>query len=94
MDTKVQDHIIDYRDFLVAALRSDDFWTNFDGYGSFINDDEDSTTKGGTDKEEYQGLSYFPEIGDFINNSDEDIPANSYNQYVGVEVVLPDQKGE
>ena len=39
-------------------------------------------------------LQVFPEIDEIIDNSDEERAANSYDQYLGVEVGIPDRKGE
>ena len=44
--------------------------------------------------EEYQGPPDSPEIYDIIDNSDEERTSKYYNQYIGVEVVLPVWKGE
>ena len=65
-----------------------------DGYGSFINDDKEVTAKGDTNEEEYQGILDSPEIYDIIDNSDEERSENSYDQYIGAEVVLIDIKGK
>ena len=65
-----------------------------DGYGSLINDDEEGTVKGDPNDEEHQVLTDYPEIYDTIDNIDEEMAANFYDQYIGDEVVLPDQKCE
>ena len=54
----------------------------------------EGVSKGDPNEEEYQGPPYSPEIDEIIDNSDEERAANSYYQYIGAEVVLPDQKGE
>ena len=65
-----------------------------DGYDSFIYDDEESTAKGNTNKEEYQGLPDSPDIYNIREKSGTEIPANNYNQYIVAEVVLPDSDDE
>ena len=65
-----------------------------DVYDSFINGDEDGNTKGDPDEEEHQGISDYTEIDEIIDNSDGEMAANSYDQYIGAEVVPPDRKGE
>ena len=65
-----------------------------DVYDSLINDDEESISKGETNKEGYQGPPNSPEIDEIIDNSDEERVANSYDVYIWDEVVLPDRKGE
>ena len=44
-------------------------------------------------EEEYQRLPKFPEIDYVIDNGDEEISANSYGQYIGAKLVLPDKRG-
>ena len=70
------------------------FGTSLDGYDSFINDDEEGIAKGDPNRERYQGPPDSPEIDEILDNSDEEMAANSYGQYIGDEVVLPDFKGE
>ena len=65
-----------------------------DGYYSFINDDEEGVDKGDPNEEGYQGPPDSPYIYEIIDNSDEEIAANSYDQYIGADVVLPDRNGE
>ena len=64
------------------------------GYDSFINDDYDGISKGYQKKEGYQGPPDSPEIDEIVDNSDEERAADSYDQYIGAEVVIPDQKSE
>ena len=63
-------------------------------YDSFINDDEEGIAKGDPNKEVYQGPPNSPEIDEIIDNIDEEITSNSYDQYIGDEVVLSGCKGE
>ena len=49
--------------------------------------------KGDPNEEGYQGLLYSPEIDEIIDNSDEEREDNSYEQYIGAEVMLSDWKG-
>ena len=93
-DTDVQERIRDYNVSLEDKLGSEDFGTSLDGYDSFMNDDEEGIAKGDFNEEGYQGPPYYPETDEIIDNSDEERAANSYDQYIGAEVVLPDQKGE
>ena len=76
------------------VLEIEYFVTSLDGYDSFINDDEEGIAKGDPNKEGYQGPPDYPEIDEIIDNSDEEKAANSYDQYIGSEVVLLDMKGE
>ena len=59
-------------------------------YESFINYDEEVITKGDPNAEGYQGPPYYPEIDEIIDNSDEERPSKSYDQYIGADIVLPD----
>ena len=50
-DPNVQEQIHDYHVFMEVAVGCDNFGTSLDGYYSFINDDEEDTTKGNTNGE-------------------------------------------
>ena len=51
--TDVQEQIHGYHGFLEDALGSEEFGASLNGYESFINDDEEGTSKGGLNEEEY-----------------------------------------
>ena len=93
LDPYVQERIRYYHGSLEDSLGSEDFGTSLDGYYSFMNDDEEGISKGDPNEEGYQGPRYYPEIDEIIDNSDEEMEANSYDQYIGAEVVLHDWKG-
>ena len=65
-----------------------------DGYDSFINDDEEGIDKGKINEDRYQGPPDSSDIDEIIDNCDGKRLANYYDQYIGAEDVLPDQKGE
>ena len=65
-----------------------------DLYDSFINDDEEGIYNGDPNEEGYQGPPDSPEKDEIIDNSDEERAANSYDRYIGAEVVIPDRQGE
>ena len=65
-----------------------------DGYDSLVNDNKEVIAKGDPNEEGYQGPPYFPEIDEIIDNINKERAANSYDQYIGDEVVLPDRKSE
>ena len=77
-----------------ALLGSEYFGTILGCYDSFILDDSEVTIKFYPNEEEYQGLLDFPEIYYIIYHSYEERAVNSYGQYIGSEVVLPDWKGK
>ena len=93
-DPDFQQRIRDYHGSLEDALGSEDFVTSLDGYESFINDDEQAIVKGDPNEEGHQGPPDSPEMDEIIDNSDEEREANSYDQYIGAEVVLPDRQAE
>ena len=93
-DPDAQERIRDYNGSLEDVLGSENFGTSLDVYESFMNDDEEGVAKGGPNKEGYQGPTDSPEIDEIIDNSNEERAANSYDQYIGSEVVVPDRKGE
>ena len=86
--------IRDYHGSLEDVLVSEEFGTSLYGYDSFMNDDEEGIAKGDPNQEGYQVPPDYPDIDEIIDNSDEERASNSYDQYIGTEVVLPDWKGE
>ena len=76
------------------ALVIGDFGTSLDVYDSFVNNYEEGIPKGDPNEEGYQEYPDSPEIDEIIDNSDEERVANSYDQYIEAEVVLPDQKAK
>ena len=74
------------------VLGSEDFVTSLYGYDSFINDDEEGIYNGDPNEKGYQGHLDSPEIDKIIYNIDEERAANSYDQYIGSKVVLPDRR--
>ena len=65
-----------------------------DGCYYFIDYDYEGVAKGDPNEEVFQGPPNFPEIDEIIDNSDEERAANSYDLYVGAEVMLPGWKSE
>ena len=65
-----------------------------DGYESFINYDEEGIYKVDPNEEGYQLHPDSPDTDEIIANSDKERAANSYDQYIGAEVVLSYRKGE
>ena len=53
-DINIQEQICDYHGSLESVLESEDFHTILYGFESFINDDEEVTTKGDPNEKEYQ----------------------------------------
>ena len=72
---------------LEDALGSEDFGTSLDVYEYFINDADGGAVKGDLNEQEYQGIPDSP-------NRYEERAMNSYDQYIGVEVMLPYRKGK
>ena len=89
-DPDVQERICDYHESLEYVLGSEDFGSSLDGYDSFINDDEEDIAKCDPNEERYQGTPDSLEIYKIIDNKDEENLDNSYDQYIGAKVVLPD----
>ena len=94
IDPDVQERIRDYHGSLEDVIGSEDFVNSLDGYESLINDNEEGISKGDTNKEGYQVPPDPPDTQEIKDNSDKEMSANSYDQYIGAEVVLPDRKGE
>ena len=64
------------------------------GYDSLNIYDEEGIAKGDPNEAGYQGSPYSPEIDEIIDNSEKQRAANSYDQYIGTEVVITDRNGE
>ncbi len=92
----IQQSIRDYHNLMHATIGSDEFTTDMDDFNDFINDDipgnedEDDVID---DIEDYQGLPIVPDIDDIVDNSDARKLADTYDQFLGAEVAIPDQKG-
>ena len=94
----VQQTIRDYHVSMNKAIGSDDFVTDLDGMTNFINDDVDVDKVEDDDildwlEEKYQGLPKTPEIDDVVDNSDRRKQADTYDQFLGAEVAIPDETG-
>ena len=77
------------------AIRDEDFVTNLDVMINFINDDVDVNKVEDDEildwlEEKYQGLPKNPEIDDVVDNSDRRKQADTYDQFLGAEVAIPD----
>ena len=80
------------------AIGSDKFITDLDGMTNFINDDVEVVISEEDDilnwlEEKYQGLPKIPEIDDIVDNSDRRKQADTYDQFLGDEVEIPDSSG-
>ena len=97
----VQQSIRDYHVSMNKAIGDDDFVTDLDGMTSFINDDVEDVDVDKIEEddilewmeEKYQGLPKIPEIDDVVDNSDRRKQADTYDQFLGAEVALPDSTG-
>ena len=95
---EVQQSIRDYHVSMYKAIGDDDFVTDLDGMTNFINDDEEVDDKLVDDKldlfeEQYLGLPNTPEIDEVVDNTDRRKQADTYDQFIGAEVALPDTTG-
>ena len=70
------------------------FGTSLYSYDAFINDYEEDIKKGDYTEDYYQDLPDSPEPYEIIDNSNREKAYNSYDHYIGSEVVLPDKKGK
>ena len=95
----VQQSIREYHVSMYKAIRDDDFVTDLDGITSFINDNEEVDEKLDDDKldlfeEKNLGLPDPPEIDEVVDNTDRRKQADTYDQFIGAEVALPDTTGK
>ena len=80
IDPGIQEKIRDFHGSLEDALGSKDFGTSLDGYDSFVNDDVEDIDKGYPYKDIYKGPIYYYETNKIIDNGDEEMAANYYDQ--------------
>ena len=60
----------------------------------FVNDDMNVTVGNNLEEPPHSGLEPLPDVDTFVDNSDSRLAADTYDQYVGAEFVLPDRKGQ
>ena len=80
-------HAVEHIDRDVEADADDDI-------DDFINDDIEAQVGTGLNQGEYLGLEETLDIDDIVDNTDEEELNNTYDRYVGVELNLPDRRGE
>ena len=90
-DPEIQEKIRDYHVSLVDALGEEDSTSDMDGLFGFTNDDELGIID--ADEEEYQGLPDSPDIDEVVDNTDLRAQADTYDQFIGAKVSLPDEHG-
>ena len=80
------------------SIGSGEFITDLDGMTNFINDDVE-VDKAGDDyildwlEEKYQVLPKIHDIDDVVDNSDRRKQADTYDQFLGAEVAIPNSSG-
>ena len=58
-DTNIKERIHNYHGYIETAIGGEDFGTSFDGYYSFINDDDEGTTTDDPNEDYYQDYNIF-----------------------------------
>lgn len=89
--SEIQQLIRVYQTSLEQALGSNDFVTDMDGWDAFVNKDiPDETDEDLLDYiEEYHGLPDTPEVDNYVNNEHLRQQDDTYDQFVGAQVCLP-----
>lgn len=93
LEPDVLKSIKDYHSQLEMAIGSEQYGVDND-IDDFVHDDVQAQVGTGLNEGEYFGLDEMPDIDDEVDNTDEEQLNNSYDRYVGVEMNLPDRKGE
>ena len=88
---EIQQLIRSYQSLLETTIGTDEFVTDMDGWDAFVNDD----IPGETDEDlldyiqQNHGIPEMPEIDDIVNHDDARKQADTYDQFIGAEVCLP-----
>ena len=93
-DPNIQQQICYYHGFLVDALESENVGDSLDEYYTFIKYYKEAVSKGDPNEKDYKVLLNYLELDDVIENREKEKSSDSYYQYIGSEVVLPNHKGD
>ena len=75
------------------AIGIDEFISDIDGMYAFINEEVPSQEGGDIWEELYQGFPDSPEMEDVVNQENSKKATDTYDQFVGADVCLPDERG-
>ena len=92
-DPEIQESIRQFHMKLDAAIGEGQYEYD-DEITDFVNDDVDVTVSNDLEEPPYLGLEPLSDMDMFVDNSDSRLTADTYDQYVGAEVALPDRKGQ
>ena len=95
---EIQQSIHDYHSKLHSILGEKEFTTNMDGFSDFINDDVDSGSSMDEDVLDWMGKYLGPQdtkdIDAMVDHSDARKQADTYDNFIGAEVAMPNRVGE
>ena len=92
-DPDVQQSIRDYHSQLDMAMGIGQYNAD-DDIDDFIHDDVEAQVGTGLNDDGEEDLEEIPDIDEVVDNTDEEELNNSYDRYVGVEMNLPDRRGD
>ena len=89
----VQEQVKQYHIHLDMALGANQYNID-DSIDDFVHDDMKAVAGDEHVEGDYYGLEEPHDIDDVVDNTDERTMANTYDQYIGAEVSVPDRKGQ
>ena len=84
----MQQRVDDYHDTLNKSIDATPEYANEESGDDFVKDDE-VVPIGYDDDEDYFGLAGVPDIDEMINSENERAQSDSYDKYIGAEIVFP-----
>ena len=86
--SEMQERVASFHDTLNKHIDTTSEYANEEDGDDFIKDDV-SVPTGYEDEWEYFGLQENPDIDDVINSENERTQSDSYDKYIGAEIILP-----
>ena len=90
---ELQERIRDYHRILEASLGANYVFDDQDD-NAFVLDDVDAPIGSGYNESDYFGPEQLPDVDDVVKDEDERAAENTYDQYVGAEISVPDRNGQ
>ena len=84
----MKDRVADYHESLNKYIDATSEYVNEKNGDNFVKDDE-TVPMGYEDDGDYFGLSEAPDIDEIIDSEDERTQSDSYDKYIGAQIILP-----
>ena len=77
---------------LQSSIGKDEFMSDLDGMDAFINQEVPSHEEEDVWEEPYQELPESPDMGDVVDQENSENSVETYDQFVGAQLCLPDEQ--